>query len=340
MGIPVITVFAPTATGKTALALNLFGEGSRSFFKGKAELISADSMQVYRKLDIGTAKPGKEEQKLLRHHLVDILDFDEQFTVSDFVEKADFLCGDIYSRGKIPFVAGGTGFYIRSFLLGLPETPPSDGLLREELKKRIKIEGKEVFYKKLKDIDPASAEKINPNDEYRIIRALEVFMISGKPRSAFEMNARLREKFDFCTIILERSRNSLYGRIDRRVDSMFASGLEKEVMNLIENEGARSWMPGMKAIGYREWFSFFNPDEKDFLKSREDKEKAVEKIRAEIKRSSRKYAKKQYTFMNDIPSAKKINADDEEKMFFEVSETIKDFLLKNNCHTDLGAVQK
>lgn len=316
MGIPVITVFAPTATGKTALALNLFGEGSRSFFKGKAELVSADSMQVYRKLDIGTAKPDKEEQKLLRHHLIDILDFDEQFSVSDFVAKADFLCEDIHSRGKIPFVAGGTGFYIRSFLLGLPETPPSDEALRSELKKRIKIEGKDVFYKKLKDVDPISAEKINPNDEYRIIRALEVFMISEKPRSAFEMNTKLREKFDFCTIILERSRNSLYERIERRVDSMFDSGLEEEVRNLIENEGAEPDMPGMKAIGYREWFSGdrFSAE-------------GVEMIKSEIKHSSRKYAKKQYTFMNDIPSAKKINADDEEKMFSEVSETINDFLL-------------
>ncbi len=316
MRVPVITVFAPTATGKTALVLKLFGGGGRSFFKGGAELVSADSMQVYRKLDIGTAKPDAEERRLLPHHLVDIMDYDRQFSVSDFVCLADGLCEDIWSRGKIPFVAGGTGFYIRNFLLGLPETPPSDSALRDELRRRLLTEGRESLYAELKRIDPESAAKINFNDEYRILRAIEVFRLSGRPRSSFSLGVSLREKFDFCTIILERSRDELYRRIEDRVDLMFSQGLENEVASLLR-EGASADMPGMKAIGYREWFS-------GDMKS----ECGVQDIKARIKRSSKKYAKKQYTFMKDIPGAVKVNMDDEAGGEAEVLRIVSDFLLK------------
>ena len=295
--IPVVVIFAPTATGKTALALNIFGKSSHSFFKGKGELISADSMQVYKKLDIGTAKPDQQEQEELTHHLIDILPYDAQFTVSDFVEKADVLCREIISREHIPVVAGGTGFYIRNFLLGLPKTPESDPAIRQKLIERAQKEGTLVLYHELETIDPQSAQKINPNDEYRILRALEVFYITGKPRSSFEMNLELRDKFDFCTIILERNREELFERINHRVDIMFEQGLQNEVLSLIA-EGAGPDMPGMKAIGYREWFEF------DY-KTQE----GLEKIRYNIKRNSRKYAKKQYTFMNDIPGAIRIDAD-------------------------------
>lgn len=311
MRIPVIVLFAPTATGKTALALKLFGHSSLSFFKNKVELISADSMQVYKGLDIGTAKPDQIEKEELKHHLIDLYEADTQFSVADFVEKADGLCKKIYSEGKIPLIAGGTGFYIRNFILGLPETPVSDEKIRNQIKERLLLEGKEKLYQELQKIDPESAEKINVNDEYRICRALEVYYASGKPRSSFKINKQARDLYDFHVIILERNREELYQRINQRVDAMFEQGLEQEVSSLYL-KGCRKNMPGMMAIGYREWF-----DEEGNLR------KDIDKIREEIKRDSRKYAKKQYTFMADIPSAVKIDASDPDKTFTSVEALIK-----------------
>ena len=322
--IPVLVLFAPTATGKTALTLNLFGKSSPSFFKDKAEIISADSMQVYKDLNIGTAKPTLQEQSELSHHLIDCISFDKQFTVADFVEKADWWCRDIYSRGKLPVVAGGTGFYIRSFLIGLPETPESDSELRQKLIDRCSQEGKEVMYQELLTVDPESASKINPNDEYRILRALEVFYLTGKPRSQFVINTSLRETFDFITIILERERQELFERINHRVDIMFDLGLKEEVLSLIQ-KGAKKEMPGMQAIGYREWFEYdYNTDQ------------GLEKIKYNIKRNSRKYAKKQYTFMKDIPGAIYIDATDSQKMLEKVQEILKNKVCAIDLNNDLS----
>lgn len=308
--IPVIVLFAPTATGKTALAINIFGKSSPSFFKDKAELISADSMQVYKGLDIGTAKPDAEEQKELKHHLIDLYDIEKQWTVADFVHEADLLCKEIYGREKIPLIAGGTGFYIRNFILGLPETPVSDEKIRNQLKERIKAEGKEKLYEELCRIDPESALKININDEYRIVRALEVFYATGKPRSSFKLNLKPRNQYDFKVIILERNREDLYDRINRRVDDMFDAGLAKEVQSLCES-GARPDMPGMQAIGYREFFDgegMLRPD--------------LDQVRHLIKHDSRKYAKKQYTFMADIPGAVRIDATDSKKCYEKVIQLL------------------
>lgn len=309
--IPVIVIFAPTATGKTALALNLFGKSSPSFFNGRGELISADSMQVYKGLDIGTAKPDSQEKSELIHHLIDLYEPENQWNVADFVREADLLCQDIHSRGKVPVVAGGTGFYIRNFILGLPETPVSDEKLRNQIKERIAKEGKEKLYEELKSVDPESAEKINVNDEYRICRALEVFYATGKPRSSFKINLVPRQQYDFHVIILERNREELYQRINQRVDMMFDGGLVQEVHKLVE-KGARKDMPGMQAIGYREFF-----DEEGNLRT------DLDQVRHEIKHNSRKYAKKQYTFMADIPRAKVIDASDQEKLVSQVEEYLK-----------------
>lgn len=307
---PVIVLFAPTATGKTALALNLFGKSSPSFFNGRAELISADSMQVYKGLDIGTAKPDFKEQEELKHHLIDVLEPYQQYNTADFVQQADVLCSDIYSRGRIPLVAGGTGFYIRNFLLGLPETPVSDEKVRIQLKERLRLEGKEKLHAELNAIDPESAAKINVNDEFRICRALEVFYTTGKPRSAFKLNSQLRDQFDFTVIILERDREELYQRINLRVEQMFESGLVEEIHRLYE-AGARSEMPSMQAIGYREWFDSEGRIRTD-----------LDLVKQEIQKDSRKYAKKQYTFMADIPGAVHVDATDEKKCESQVLKHI------------------
>lgn len=307
MKIPVIVIFAPTATGKTELALKLFGKKSNSVFRNKAEIISADSMQAYRKLDIGTAKPSKNEIEELPHHLINIKNIDEQYNVSEFVGMADDISINLWKNKKIPVVAGGSGFYIRNFLLGLPKTPQSNEHIRNQLKSDCLKFGRDAMYEKLCLIDADSAKKINKNDEYRILRALEVFYITGKTRSSFELNICLREEFNFTTIVLCRERKDLYERINERVDKMFEMGLENEVHNLIAS-GATENMPGMKAIGYREWFL------NDF--------KDVEKIKNEIKRQSRKYAKKQYTFMRDIPNAKTIFVKDDNSYIKNVEEML------------------
>lgn len=311
MRIPVVVLFAPTASGKTALSIKLFGKSSLFCFKGRAELVSADSMQVYKGLDIGTAKPDENEKNELPHHLIDILEPDEQFSVADFVSMADSCCREIYGRGKIPLVAGGTGFYIRNFIMGLPETPVSDEKIRNLLKERIKNEGNEALYAELKSVDAESAAKINVNDGYRICRALEVFYSTGKPRSSFKISSKMRENYDFKVIVLEAERAKLYEKINFRVEKMFERGLAGEVLALYEKGFGKS-APGMQAIGYREWFL-------DDGSLRSD----VENVMQEIKRDSRKYAKKQYTYISGIPGALKIDASDEEKMIFEVQKALK-----------------
>ncbi len=306
--IPVIVIFAPTASGKTALTRELFSpKGSHFLFK--AEIISADSQAVYRGMDIGTAKPDKAFQKELPHHLIDILEPDQQFNVSDFIDAADKACLEIYSRGAIPVVCGGTGFYIRNFLYGIPPTPVSDEKLRNQLKERIKLEGNKALYEELKKIDPQSAEKIHVNDAYRICRALEVFYLSGKTRSSFSLEQKLRDKFNFIFIVLEPEREVLYQRIRQRVDMMFELGLKKEV-EALKARGFNKETPGLKAIGYSEWFDC------------EDEEE----IRELIKHHSCKYAKKQYTYIRDIPGSSLVQYSESEEDINKVSKIILNFL--------------
>lgn len=290
--IPVLVIFAPTAAGKTALALDLFGTGSSSFFKERAELISADSMQVYRGMDIGTAKPYATECNILPHHLINLYAPDIQYSAADFVTLADACCTDIWSRRKLPIVVGGTGFYIQNFLLGLPPTPASDEKIRKSLIERVKAEGTDILYEELLECDPASAAVIHPNDAYRICRALEIYRTTGKPRSSFLCPSELRTNYDFCIIELVRNRDDLYRRIDERVDDMFRRGLADEVRSL-RNAGYTAEDPGMRAIGYREWFSASD-------------EQTVAEM---IKEDSHRYAKKQYTYMKDIPGAELIPFD-------------------------------
>lgn len=302
----VVVVFAPTACGKTALARKIFGKSSLSCFKGMGEVISADSQAVYKGFDIGTAKPALCEIEDIPHHLVDVCDGNTQFDLGDFMEMADSLCREILSRNKIPLVVGGTGFYIRNFLLGSPVTPESNETIRSQVKLKLSQLGKKALYEELKIIDPEYASKINVNDELRICRALEVFYISGKPLSSYKLNTTLRNDFDFCPIILTRDKEDLYRRINERVDLMFEMGLEAEVKKLI-SLGYTWESPAMKAIGYSEFFY------EGFTGK-----KLVERIKTD----SRHYAKKQYTYMKGIPGAVEIHADDENKFL----DTIKKFI--------------
>lgn len=304
--IPVIVIFAPTASGKTALTRELFSpEGSH--FILNAEIISADSMQVYKDMNIGTAKPDSDFCRQIPHHLIDMVNPDVQFSVADFLDNADELCKEIYSKNKIPVICGGTGFYIRSFLYGLPPTPVADEALRQKLKQRIAFEGNAALYEELKSVDIESAKKIHINDSYRICRALEVYYLSGNKRSDFKSDNSLRQNYKITFIVLKPSREVLYERIRKRVDFMIQEGLEKEI-NLLLEKGYTKDCAGFKAIGYSEWFD-------ESLKS---KEEIIEKI----KHDSCKYAKKQYTYIKDIPGSIVIPFDLEEESIKNVQNEI------------------
>ena len=307
-----MVIFAPTASGKTALTRELFSPQGSHFILN-AEIISADSQAVYKGMDIGTAKPETDLRQELPHHLVDIITPDQQYNVSDFVDAADAACQSIFERGKLPVICGGTGFYIRNFLYGVAKTPVSDPEIREKLKERIKTEGNQALYDELKRVDPQSAAKIHPNDAYRICRALEVYEISGQTRTSFKLEPVLRPQYDFLFLVLEPPREVLYERIRQRVDMMFEAGLEQEVRALVQ-KGYRKDSPGMKAIGYSEWFgedgSLLGPDH-------------INQIKEEIKHHSCKYAKKQYTYIRDIPGSTIIDFSGTEENYKKVCGLIK-----------------
>lgn len=315
--IPVLVIFAPTASGKTALVGNLFSDVSKSKLAGKAEIINADSMQVYKGMDVGTAKPSKEFLEHLPHHLIDIYSPNQQFGVGEFLPLADKLCQDIFQRGKLPVVCGGTAFYIRNFIYGLPKTPKADMALREKLQLRMKNEGAVILKEELRKLDPESAARIHINDEYRILRALEVCYASGKSLSDFALEDKCREGFEFLTIELVRPREELYNRINMRVDQMIQEGLEEEFCNLIA-AGYHQQDGGMQAIGYREFFMACQENCKNTLEEECAQSMSVEKIKSLydinrvadlIKRDSRHYAKRQVTFFAPMKNVLRFPAD-------------------------------
>jgi tRNA dimethylallyltransferase len=292
--IPVVILFGPTGSGKTELLETLFASQS-----GKAEIVSADAMQVYRGMDIGTAKPHVSLRSVLPHHLIDIRDPGEQFNAGDFVHLADQHCAAIAERGALPIISGGTGFYLKVFIHGLPQTPPGDLGMRQKLKEELRLRGITPLMNELAVHDPESAGRIHPNDSYRILRALEVIRASGRPLSSFPASggepSDERPEYRFFIIGLNRDREDLYQRIDERCARMFRAGLPEEVRGLFES-GYTPKDPGLRGIGYKE---FFEETEQGDYRLRKDEEG----IRALIARNTRRYAKRQRTFFASIPGA-------------------------------------
>ncbi len=285
-----IVLFGPTAVGKTALTESLFSEGY--------EIINADSIQVYKGFDIGSAKPSEELMSKIRHHLVSIMDPHQQFTVGDFCLSAEVLIDDINKRGHIPLITGGTAYYFKELVYGNAKTPKADPAIREKVEGLLREKGKDYLYSELQRIDIEAAKKISNNDVYRITRALEIIYQSGRTLSSFKVSEKLRDDIDFLIIGLTRPKKELDKRINDRVEIMFEDGLYDEIKRLF-NEGADETWPAMQAIGYKEFLTF-----------RESGEMTLSDVKKEIIRNSVKYAKRQMTFFKSFDSVNFINAED------------------------------
>lgn len=285
----VVLLFGPTAVGKTACLTELFS--------GNAEIISADSMQVYRGMDIGTAKPDSRFLSQIPHHLIDIRTPNEPFNAGDFVRETEQLLPEILSRGRLPVICGGTAFYFINFLFGLPQAPPSDRKTAAEIEAEVLNGGRQRLYEELRLKDPVSAARIPPGDTYRLVRALEVLRTGGRPLSSYRTGQVPRSDFRFKIIELTRPRAELYERINRRVGQMFADGLPEEWRRL-RADGCTAASPGMRAIGYAEFFLSENPDD----------------VRELIQKNSRRYAKRQITFFQKIPGRRRFHPDETGEM--------------------------
>ena len=289
-----MVLFGPTAVGKTALTEELFSKGF--------EIINADSVQVYKYLDIASAKPEKELVEKIPHHLVDIRFPWEQYNSGDFCKDAERLIKEINERGNIPLITGGTAYYFKQLLYGPSSTPESNPKTREEIQRTIDDIGLDKAYEMLMSLDMEAAKKIDKNDRYRISRALEVIKDTGRPLSSFPVSDTLREDIDFVIIGLKREKKELEERIRKRVDIMFDSGAVREMKTLLSMGADLSW-PGMQGIGYREWFN-----------AMESGEVNISIIKDMIIRSSIKYAKRQMTFFSSFSDTAWFSPNDIEKI--------------------------
>jgi tRNA dimethylallyltransferase len=272
-----VIVFGPTAAGKSDLVLKL---ASRL----NAEVINADSQQVYRQMDIGTAKPSKAELAKVPHHLIDVVDPDEEFNVARYRELAMASAEDIQSRGKQVIVSGGTGLYIKALTQGLFVGPGQDARIRETLNAEAEANGLSSLYQRLERVDSSATSWIHPNDRQRIIRALEVYQLTGKPISEWQKEHAFRESgFATLKIGLDRQRAELYERINQRCDQMIDAGLVHEVKELFD-KGYSSHLNSLRSVGYRHVGLF--------LMGRLRLEEAVHLM----KRDTRRLAKRQLTW--------------------------------------------
>lgn len=288
----IVVVCGPTASGKTGLSIEL-----AKMFDG--EIISADSMQIYRGLDIGTAKATREEQSQAVHHLVDIMEPDEPYSVNSFITMASDKVKDISMRKKLPVIAGGTGLYIESFLNGIhfsdqPDNEEMKHILRQELEEN----GIDYMYSILKSIDPEYAETVHPNNTTRVLRAIEIYRLTGHNMTYQRQNSRPSESpYDYLIIgLTNHDRQKLYDNINRRVDTMMSQGLLNEAEYVWKNKDR--FKTCTAAIGYKEFFPYFeNVDSLD---------NCVEKL----KQASRNYAKRQLTWFNRMKEVKWLYIDE------------------------------
>jgi tRNA dimethylallyltransferase len=298
-----VIICGPTGIGKTSVAIDIASAVA-------GEIISADSMQVYRYMDIATAKPNLEEQRRVRHHLIDIVNPDENFDAAQFSRRAHKIILKLYNGGIAPLLVGGTGLYIKAAIHGLFDTESANPDIRKRLKKEADISGSGILHKRLNACDPDAAGRIHPNDTYRIIRALELHEATGKPISEQQdEHGFTKKRYKVLKIGLKMERKALYKRIDHRVDIMIQQGLLDEVKGLL-NQGYSENLKSMQSIGYRHMV--------DFIKKRLSWDETLRIF----KRDTRRYAKRQMTWFNADPEIVWTNPNDGEGMIL----LAKDFL--------------
>jgi tRNA dimethylallyltransferase len=289
----IIVIAGPTAVGKTQLSLII----------AKAiggQVIVADSMQVYRGMDIGTAKASLAEREKVPHHLIDSRDLDETFNVVEYYQESSQAIKEILDKGAVPIIVGGTGFYIHSLIYGPPSGPPSDPKLRKSLEDEMDSKGTEVMYEKLKAIDPDYAFTITQHDRHKIVRALEIISISQKKVSELlPTTSENSDLYDFRCWFLYMPKESLYPRIEMRCDKMISEGFVEEVKRL-EKEGLSKNSTASQAIGYRQCLEYLQSPQ-----SQEDWDRFIETF----KQASRRYAKRQFTWFRKEPLFRWLNID-------------------------------
>jgi len=274
---PIVVICGPTGVGKTDFAVEL-----AAAFDG--EILGADSMQLYRRMDIGTAKPSPAQRSRIRHHLVDAADPDEEFDAARYAREARAVVDTLLERGCLPFVVGGTGLYITALLRGIFPSPRIEPAVRDRLARRAEADGSPAMHQRLAEVDPEAAVRIHPNDTFRILRALEVFEQTGRTITELHRKHRFADvRYHALKIGLTADREALYRRIDRRVDRMMADGLLEEVRGLLA-KGYPPSLKSMQSLGYRHMI--------DFLQGRCTLEEAV----IQLKRDHRRYAKRQLTW--------------------------------------------
>ena len=273
----VIIICGPTASGKTALSIEL----AKTI---NGEIVSCDSMQIYKDMDIGTAKPTAEEMQGIKHYLLDFIEPDKRYSVAEFKKDAEKAIEQILAKGKIPIVVGGTGLYVDSLIYGIEyQDIPLDEEYRNKLEQIANEKGLEVLYEKAKQIDEQAMKKISPNDKKRIMRVLEIYKATGKNKTEQEMESRKNEvKYDFKVFAINMDREVLYDRINKRVDIMIEQGLIEEVKNIIQKYS--EFPTAMQGLGYKEVVEYLN--------GKRSKEEMIEKIKME----TRRYAKRQLTW--------------------------------------------
>ncbi|MEJ2245772.1 MAG: tRNA (adenosine(37)-N6)-dimethylallyltransferase MiaA [Acidobacteriota bacterium] len=302
-----IIIVGPTASGKSRLGISLAVR-----FQG--EIISCDALQLYRHMDIGTAKVSASDREQIPHHMLDILDPNEDFSAGAYQRAARKSLEEICKRGKVPFIVGGTGFYLQAFLDGLFEGPAKEETLRVRMRKIIKRRGTKLLHRALERIDPQSASRIEEADGERIMRAYEVYLSSGRPMSWWQQQPRnVLQGYYWLKMGIHIPRSELYEKIDNRVDEMFQGGFLQEVQSLLELYPRSS--PAFKAIGYRQMVDYV------------DGKHSIEQAIAETKMESRRYAKRQMTWFHRDPDIQWIEDRGEAaKLDTEAEAMVKKFL--------------
>ena len=277
----ILLIVGPTASGKKSTAFK-----AAEMFGG--EIISADSRKVYRYLDIGTAKPSCEARENIHYHLIDIVNPDEPFSAGEWVLRASEAVNGVLSRGRLPIISGGTGFYVKAFKEGLTEGISPNPEVRETLTKELAEKGAFSLYRKLVKIDPKRAAELHENDSFRIMRALEVFFTTGKTFTAFRENNKISGgDYDYFTIGTAIERNDLYKYIDKRADDMISKGLLDELKAVL-NMGYSRDLTALDTVGYKEWFPYL------------DGKMTFEACLEQMKRNTRQYAKRQLTWFRAV----------------------------------------